>query len=285
MITEDDIVYAAPEGLQLQARIYRDDEQASSESPAVISIHGGAWSRNDRATAHLLDRSLAASGLTVFALDFRQAPDFQFPCASQDICAGIRFVRANAPELNVNVDRLGLIGSSSGGQLALLSALTHGMPHHHGTSILSPGGEVLEIEPVSAEVCFVATLWPVSDPLRRYHYAKGVDMQRLVEAHENYFGSEQNMHMASIQRILDDGEMQSLPSVWVAQPGADSNVPQAMTLDLLRAYQARGGSIRYAFYPQQPHAFIYESHAVALRCIADATVFIQDEINAPSVED
>jgi hypothetical protein len=53
-----------------------------------------------------------------------------------------------------------------------------------------------------------------------------------------------------------------------------------MSLDLLRAYQAVGGAIRYACYPEQPHAFLYETHDTARRCVADATAFIWAEINA-----
>lgn len=290
MISQRDIVYATPQGLELKTRVYRHERghegrDANECPPAVISVHGGAWCNNDRSTAHLLDSALAQSGLAVFALDFRQGPQFKFPAASQDICAAVRFVRANAGALQVSVERLGLIGASSGGQLALLSALTPNAAHHLGTPIVNlpmagPDGQPSQCAVGNSDVSFVAALWPVSDPLRRYKYAQDAGMDRLVESSLSYFGDEEQMHAASIQRILDDGEAQSLPAVWVAQPGADSNVPQAMTLDLLRAYQARGGSIHYAFYPEQPHAFTYEQHEAAQRCIADAAAFMWSEINA-----
>jgi dipeptidyl aminopeptidase/acylaminoacyl peptidase len=41
----------------------------------------------------------------------------------------------------------------------------------------------------------------------------------------------------------------------IVQPGADSNIPQEMTLGFIRAYQARDGAVEYAFYPGQPHSF------------------------------
>jgi acetyl esterase/lipase len=156
--------------------------------------------------------------LTVFALDFRQGPQFKYPAASQDICAAVRFVRSNAHALGMDAERLGLMGGSSGGQLALLSALTPDAPHHTGTPIVDLGGGPVDAAAVNARVSFVAALWPVSDPLRRYLCAKSVGLEHLIESHGHYYEDEAQMHAASIQRSLDDGQAQSLPAVWVASP-------------------------------------------------------------------
>ena len=60
------------------------------------------------------------------------------------------------------------------------------------------------------------------------------------------------MHTASIQRVLNEGEACALPPMWVVQAGADENVPQAMTLDFLRALQAQGAPFGYVFTPTSP---------------------------------
>jgi acetyl esterase/lipase len=87
-----------------------------------------------------LDRGLARAELTVFALDFRQGPQHKFPAAAQNITAGIRYVRANAPRFGVNPDTIGIVGSSSGGQSVLLTSLTPRQAEHEGTSILDESG-------------------------------------------------------------------------------------------------------------------------------------------------
>ena len=68
--------------------------------PAVIDVHGGAWTRGDRATGAIHCRALAACGLVVASVDFRQGPDHQHPAASRDVAAGVRYVsgRRYAPQ-------------------------------------------------------------------------------------------------------------------------------------------------------------------------------------------
>src|SRR2546430_16596702 len=88
---------------------------------ALVDVHGGAWSRGDRLTGAFHGRALAASGLLVFSLDFRQGSEAKHPAASADIAAGVRYVRANAQRLGVDPRRIGIVGSSSGGPLAPLA--------------------------------------------------------------------------------------------------------------------------------------------------------------------
>ena len=88
------------------------------------------------------------------------------------------------------------------------------------------------------------------------------------------------MRTASIQRVLNEGEACLLPPIWVVQAGTDENVPQAMTLDFLRALQAQGAPFKYVFYPDQPHALTSNDTPMAARCIADAVAFIQRKLPA-----
>ena len=94
---------------------------ADAPLAALVDVHGGAWSRGDRLTGALHCRALAASGLVVVSLDFRQGSAAKHPAASADVAAGLRYVRAHARRLGVDPRRVGIVGSSSGGQLALLA--------------------------------------------------------------------------------------------------------------------------------------------------------------------
>ena len=82
------------------------------------------------------------------------------------------------------------------------------------------------------------------------------------------------MARASVQRTLADGEAQALPPLLVVQPGADRNVPQEMTLDLLREYQRAGGALQYLFYPGLPHAFAYQPSPETDRLLEDVWPFV-----------
>ncbi len=262
-VTEEDAVWARHGDLALEARLYRPAE-AETPLPVMIDVHGGAWSAGGRADGALYDRALAEAGFLVVAIDFRQGAEHPHPAASADVAAAVRWVRLNAVALGADPERIGLIGSSSGGHLAMLAALRPGAPAHLGTPITligagGPDGEAAPRDEIDASVAYVAALWPVSDPLARYRYAVRARIEPLQRGHEAYFGGDEAAMLdASIPRIVTSGEAGSgadLPALLVVQPGMDSNVPQEITLDLIRAWQSRDGHLEYAFYPDQPHAF------------------------------
>src|SRR5216117_2771219 len=122
-VDEADVSFARPEGTELQARIYRPKGERDGQLAALVDVHGGAWSRGDRTTGVHHGRALAASGLVVVSLDFRQGSEHKHPAGSADVAAGVRYVRAHARRLGVDPRRIALVGSSSGGQLAVLAGL------------------------------------------------------------------------------------------------------------------------------------------------------------------
>ena len=80
---------------------------------------------------------------------------------------------------------------------------------------------------------------------------------------------------ASIPRIVTAGEARTLPPILVVQPGDDSNIPQDMTFDLMRSWQARGGKLDYVFYPGQPHAFGHRPSDTTTDLIETIAAFIR----------
>ena len=210
-VDETDTPFARPGGADLLARLYRPRVAADRPLGAVVYVHGGAWARSDRTGDAILCGALAASGVVVVALDFRQAPDHRFPIASADVAAGVRYARAHAERLHVDPARIGLLGSSSGGQLALLHAVKPDAPEAAGTPIVRPDGS-LDPAAGDARVAFVMALYPVADPLARYHYAlsreheppppSGFDAKRLIASHRAFFADEAAMEAASVTRLV-----------------------------------------------------------------------------------
>jgi acetyl esterase/lipase len=253
-ISERTLTWAKVDGLELSANIYRS-RTARGALPVLIDVHGGAWSSGDRNVGRHYGLELAKTGVLVVSVDFRQAPAFRHPAASADVTAAIRWVRLNARALDADPDRIGLIGSSSGGHLAMLAVVRADAPQHRGTPIAGPDGAFVAHDEVSTAVDYVVAMWPVSDPAYRYRYARRAGLDRLAAATESYYGGEAAMWDASIPRIVTSGEADALPPLLLVQPGEDSNIPQEMTFDLMRAWQARGGKVDYAFFPGEAHAF------------------------------
>src|SRR5262245_5458689 len=282
-VEETDVPFARPDGKELLARIYRPKGEASLPLAALVDEHGGAWSRGDRTTGALHCRALAASGLVVISLDFRQGPDHHHPAAIADVAAGVRYARAHASRLGIDSRWLGLLGSSSGGQLALLVAVKPGANDHAGVPIVRPGGS-LDSAAGDESVAFAIALYPVADPLARYRYAlsreheapspTGFDAKRLVAAHQGYFPDEPSMAAASVTRVVGTGEARALPPVWVAQPGLDDNVPAEITEALVSAYTRAGGHIERVHFPGARHTFIQQASPDTDKCIALVREFI-----------
>ena len=126
----------------------------------------------------------------------------------------------------------------------------------------------------------MAALWPVSDPLFRYRYARRVGRGELVAAHLRYYLDEEHMARASVQRVLRAGETEALPPLLLVQPGEDANVPREMTFDLVHAYQEAGGLLNYLFWPGLPHAFAYQASAATTRLAGELRAFLSGHAEA-----
>ncbi len=290
-VEESDVPYARPEGRELLARVYWPAGERRTALAGIVDVHGGAWSRMDRTTGALHARALASCGLFVVSLDFRQGPVHRHPAGSADVAAGVRWLRANSYQLGVDPERIGLLGSSSGGQLALLAALRPGALEHAGVPIVMAN----ETENTAAgddSVAYVLALYPVADPLARYRYAlrrqdepapaSGFDAKRLVAAHRGYFADEIAMAEASATRIVAEREARALPPVWLAQPELDDNVPAEITDAFVEAYRAAGGKVERVRFPGARHSFIQQPGQTTDECIALMRDFIARQVQPPA---
>jgi acetyl esterase/lipase len=88
------------------ARVYQP--QGAEPFPALLDIHGGAWIALDRTSNTPISEVLAASGLVVFAPDFRNGtPATPYPASLLDINYATRWLKAHARDVNASPDRVG----------------------------------------------------------------------------------------------------------------------------------------------------------------------------------
>jgi acetyl esterase len=106
----------------LTARIYVPD--AALPMPGLVFFHGGGWARGSLQTHDVLCRALAnGASCVVISVDYRMAPEYQFPAAADDAIAATNWVAANADALGIDAGRLAVGGDSAGGNLAAAVAL------------------------------------------------------------------------------------------------------------------------------------------------------------------
>ncbi len=68
--------------------------------------------------------ALASAGYAVANVNYRLAPEFKFPAQIEDVKCAIRYLRDKAPIYGVNGSEIFAFGTSVGGQLVALAALT-----------------------------------------------------------------------------------------------------------------------------------------------------------------
>ena len=118
------IVFSNPAGEPLSADAYVPESAAPV--PVVIAVHGGGWKAGKRDAYRHLGQLLTGRGYAVFSIDYRLAtkPENRYPAAVDDVRAAVRYVREHAAELNVDPERVVLMGDSAGAHLAALVGLT-----------------------------------------------------------------------------------------------------------------------------------------------------------------
>ncbi len=116
--------FTAADGSSLQVEIYRTGTREAR--PTIVSLYGGAWQRGKPGDTARFNRYMAGQGYTVAAIDYRHAPQAQFPAQLQDVQAALKFLQQNAALYGIDCERLALVGWSAGGHLALLTAYQPG---------------------------------------------------------------------------------------------------------------------------------------------------------------
>jgi acetyl esterase/lipase len=94
---------------------------------AVIWVVSGGWVSTPEFIPTVISQAvidgLVQRGYTVFAVIHSSQPKFTIPEMLQDVQRSVRYVRSHAAEYHVAPDRIGIVGASSGGQLALMQAV------------------------------------------------------------------------------------------------------------------------------------------------------------------
>ena len=65
----------------------------------LVDVHGGASSNGSYLNNENMDRALAASGILVAAIEFRQVPEYVYPAQVADVKYGTRWLKARTADL------------------------------------------------------------------------------------------------------------------------------------------------------------------------------------------
>ena len=120
----EDFVIPARDGIGMPARLYAPSLAAHGKLPALLYFHGGGFVVGSVVTHDILCRQLSTlAGCAVVSLDYRLAPEFKFPTASNDAWDALAWLAAHGDTLGLDTSRLAVGGDSAGGTLAAVCAI------------------------------------------------------------------------------------------------------------------------------------------------------------------
>ncbi|HSE56266.1 MAG TPA: alpha/beta hydrolase [Nocardioidaceae bacterium] len=115
----EEVAIPGPAG-DIGARVYRPE--TAGPAPTVVLFHGGGFVIGDLDTHDNMARTICRDcSAVVVSVDYRLAPEAQFPAAVEDAVAATRWAASRLEELGGD-ERLAVAGDSAGGNLAAVVA-------------------------------------------------------------------------------------------------------------------------------------------------------------------
>ncbi|MGH6769868.1 MAG: alpha/beta hydrolase [Xanthobacteraceae bacterium] len=277
----EDVEYLRHDDKPLYARLYRPPGEGPF--PALVELHGGVWTENDRTRSRAHHEVLAGNGIAVASLDFRQG-EGGYPNSVVDINYAIRWVKANAARLKTCPELVGIAGTSSGGHLAMLTAMRPRDPRYAAIP-LPPGSPA-----VDASVRCVVLFWPVINPLGRHQNARRLHESpnppdwppRTMRLSLAYWQNEAAMGEGNPLLALECGEAVEMPpAIWIQSRGdlihdyrdPNSGFDGSEALRFVDRYRKAGGDITLHYFDAPLH-FTSENPDLpqsieAMRCVTE----------------
>lgn len=97
---------------------------AAGLRPAIVVVHGGGWRKGRPESVRGFGELLGRAGFVCLLADYRLTTEACWPAQIEDVKCAIRFLRANSESLEVDSERIGIVGDSAGGHLALMAAVS-----------------------------------------------------------------------------------------------------------------------------------------------------------------
>ena len=121
------VVFSTAQGVELKMQIFTPwkAEGVTAAYPLIVFVQGSAWTFPDVYFEIPQLAQFAREGYVVATVTHRNSLEgHPFPAYLEDVKTAIRFLRKNAEQYQIDPDRVGIWGTSSGGNTSLLVGLT-----------------------------------------------------------------------------------------------------------------------------------------------------------------
>ncbi|MDY2915460.1 MAG: alpha/beta hydrolase [Alloprevotella sp.] len=238
--------------------LYEPKESADKLLPVLLYLHGGGWTFGSINSCGRFCNAMAASGtMRVVALDYRLAPEHPYPAGLHDCIEAVNYLVDHAEALRIDPSRVTLGGDSSGGNLALATALS--------AACRGKVESLLLFYPVTKAFDDGSASW------QQYGRGFGLDTE-IMEAFNRAYTLRANAHYTAISvGLCSDSTLQTLPRTLLIAAERDILRDQGKEL-----VERMGQKARRIEYEGAVHLFItvLGQEVAFQRAVVDAVGFI-----------
>jgi acetyl esterase/lipase len=218
-----DIVYTRVKDWEGRLDLYLPPKE-KGPSPLVINIHGGGWNKGVKESQTGFN-TFFKKGFAVANIEYRLTGQATAPAAVEDTRCALIYLIKNAKALNIDVNRIVIMGGSSGGHLALMGGL---LGNDHRFDGNCPGTENIHVA-VIIDKYGIADVWD---------WGYGVNI--TSKSAKTWLGehADDKKFAASVSPITYVNK--NSPPTFIVHGDADPTVPYQQSVELHKKFVEMG---------------------------------------------
>jgi acetyl esterase/lipase len=223
-------------------------------SPVVINIHGGGWNHGSKESQTGFN-TFFKMGFAVANISYRLTPQATAPAAVEDTRCALIYLVKNAKELNIDPDKIVIMGGSSGGHLALMAGL---LGNDHRFDGNCPGTDNIKVAAI-IDKYGITDVWD-------WGYGNNVTSKSATR----WLGDKANdkKFAASVSPITYVNK--NSPPTFIVHGDADPTVPYQQSVDLHKKFVEAGVKTEFMTVKGGLHGkFDKEKNSEVNKAIAD----------------
>lgn len=227
-------------------------------SPVVINIHGGGWNHGSKESQTGFN-TFFKMGFAVANISYRLTPQATAPAAVEDVRCALIYLIKNAKELNIDTDKIVVMGGSAGGHLALMAGL---LGNDHRFDSNCPGTDNIKVAAI-VDKYGITDVWD-------WGYGTNVTSKSATR----WLGDKANdkKFAASVSPITYVNK--NSPPTFIVHGDADPTVPYQQSVDLHKKFKEAGVKTEFITVPGGLHGkFDKEKNSELNKAIA---AFLKD---------
>jgi len=193
-------------------------------SPVVINIHGGGWNKGVKESQTGFS-TFFKKGFAVANIEYRLTGQATAPAAVEDTRCALIYLIKNAAALNIDVNRIVIMGGSAGGHLALMGGL---LGNDHRFDGNCPGVQHIKVAAI-IDKYGITDVWD-------WGYGKNLTSKSATR----WLGDKANDKEFAMSVSPVNYVTKNSPPIFIVHGNADPTVPYQQSVELYKKLQELG---------------------------------------------